>query len=97
MPVLEHVVLTIDPARADEYEAAFRQARPLIEKQAGCGGARLARIQETPGRYVLLVEWDSLEAHMDGFRGSPEFPQWRVLLHHFYVVPPEVEHGDDVS
>ena len=96
MAVLEHVVLTIDPGQAEAYEAAFHEARPLIEAQPGCGGARLVRVQETPGRYVLLVEWASLEDHMTGFRGSPEFPRWRELLHHFYVITPEVEHGTDV-
>jgi len=94
--VLEHVVLTIDPAQAAAYEAAFHEARPLIEGQHGCGGARLVRVLETPGRYVLLVEWATLEDHMAGFRGSPEFPRWRELLHHFYLSTPVVEHGADV-
>jgi heme-degrading monooxygenase HmoA len=96
MTVLEHVVLTIDPAQSTAYEAAFAEARPLIERQPGCDGARLVRVLETPGRYVLLVEWTTLEHHMTGFRASPDFPRWRELLHHFYVGTPEVEHGVDV-
>ena len=96
MSVLEHVVLTIDPAEADAYEAAFHEARPLIEGQHGCGGARLVRVLETPGRYVLLVEWATLEDHMEGFRSPPESLRWRELLHHFYVITPEVEHALDV-
>jgi heme-degrading monooxygenase HmoA len=95
-PVLEHVVLQIDPVDAAAYEAAFAVARPLIEGQRGCGGARLIRIAETPGRYVLMVEWATIEDHMQGFRNSPEFPRWRELLHHFYVTPPDVEHGTNV-
>jgi heme-degrading monooxygenase HmoA len=94
--ILEHVVLTIDPEQAGPYETAFAQARPLIENQPGCGGARLLRVLETAGRYVLLVEWATLEDHLEGFRNSPEFASWRELLHHFYVIPPEVEHGADV-
>ena len=93
MSVLEHVVLTIDPAEADAYEAAFHEARPLIESQPGCGGARLVRVMETPGRYVLLVEWATLEDHMDGFRSSPEFPRWRELPPPLLRHPPEVEHA----
>jgi heme-degrading monooxygenase HmoA len=96
MSVLEHVVLTIDPAQAASYETSFSLARPLIESQPGCRGARLVRIIETPGRYVLLVEWATLEDHLVGFRSSPEFPQWRELLHGFYTVTPEVEHGVNV-
>jgi heme-degrading monooxygenase HmoA len=94
--VLEHVVLTIDPEQAASYETSFAVARPLIEGQPGCHGARLLRVLETPGRYVLLVEWATLEDHLEGFRNSPEFATWRELLHGFYTVTPEVEHGVDV-
>jgi heme-degrading monooxygenase HmoA len=94
--VLEHVVLTIDPADAHDFAAAFIEARPLIEGQHGCGGARLLEVIETPGRYVLLVEWATLEDHMEGFRNSAEYPRWSDLLHHFYVTPVVVEHGTDV-
>jgi heme-degrading monooxygenase HmoA len=96
LTVLEHVLLTIDPAQAPSYEAAFAEARPLIEGQPGCQGARLVRVLETPGRYVLLVEWATLEDHLEGFRSSPEFLRWRELLQHFYVTAAEVEHGVDV-
>jgi len=41
---------------------------------------------------MLLVEWDSIEAHTEGFRGSEDYAQWRALLHHFYDPFPVVEH-----
>jgi heme-degrading monooxygenase HmoA len=51
---------------------------------------------ETPSRYVLLVQWDSLEAHTEGFRGSEAFEEWRRLLHHFYEPMPLVEHYESL-
>jgi hypothetical protein len=33
-----------------------------------------------------------LEDHTDGFRRSPEYEEWRRLLHHFYDPFPAVEH-----
>ena len=45
---------------------------------------------------MLLVEWDSLEAHTEGFRGSPAYQEWRALLHHFYDPHPVVEHFSTV-
>jgi heme-degrading monooxygenase HmoA len=39
-----------------------------------------------------LVEWDTVEAHEVGFRGSPAHQEWRDLLHHFYSSPPTVQH-----
>ncbi len=49
---------------------------------------------ETPNRYLLLVEWETLEAHTIGFRRSPRYQEWRALLHHFYAPFPTVEHFD---
>jgi heme-degrading monooxygenase HmoA len=52
----------------------------------------LSRCLERPGGYLLLVEWDQLEDHTVGFRGSPEYQEWRSLLHSFYDPFPVVEH-----
>ncbi len=94
--ILEHVVLDIDPGERERYEAAFAEARPLIAASAGCRSVRLERCLETPGRYLLLVEWERLEDHTEGFRGSESFGEWRRLLHHFYDPPPVVEHFETV-
>jgi heme-degrading monooxygenase HmoA len=46
---------------------------------------------------LLLVQWDSLEDHTVGFRGSPQYQQWRELLHRFYEPFPLVEHYELVN
>ncbi|HET8594324.1 MAG TPA: antibiotic biosynthesis monooxygenase, partial [Intrasporangium sp.] len=56
----------------------------------------LSRCLERPSTYLLLVEWDTLEDHTEGFRGSPEYQEWRRLLHHFYDPFPAVEHFEHV-
>ena len=43
-------------------------------------------------RYILLVNWQTLEDHTVGFRESEQYQEWRRLLHHFYDPFPEVEH-----
>lgn len=45
---------------------------------------------ETRTRFVLLVEWDSVQAH-DGFRSSERFGQWRGLVVPHFAHPPQVE------
>jgi heme-degrading monooxygenase HmoA len=47
---------------------------------------------ECPTRYVLLVKWETLEAHTIGFRESAQYQLWRAELHHFYEPMPVVEH-----
>jgi heme-degrading monooxygenase HmoA len=47
---------------------------------------------ERPSTYLLLVRWRTLEDHTQGFRGSPQYQEWKRLLHHFYDPFPTVEH-----
>jgi heme-degrading monooxygenase HmoA len=90
--ILEHAVLQVAPGREAAFEVAFAEARPLIEGSPGFGSLRLLPGIEHPGRYLLLVEWERLEDHVDGFRGGPSYPRWKELLHHFYDPFPEVDH-----
>ena len=75
-----------------DFEAAFRQASPLIASMGGYISHELQRCLETPNRYILLVHWQRLEDHTVGFRGSPAYQEWKRLLHHFYDPFPTVEH-----
>jgi heme-degrading monooxygenase HmoA len=94
--VLEHALLDVIPGREGEFEVAFSEARRLISASPGFRSLRLSRGIEEPHRYLLLVEWDRLEDHT-GFRGSPEYQEWRRLLHHFYDPFPTVDHYHEVG
>ncbi len=90
--VLEHAVLEVVPAQETAFEEAFAAAKTLISAAAGFRSLHLARCVENPNRYLLLVEWEQLEDHTIGFRGSAAYQEWRSLLHHFYDPFPTVEH-----
>ena len=94
--IIEHVLLPVRPDRAAEFEAAFARARLIIESMPGFRTLSLSRGVETPGTYLLLVEWNTLGDHVDGFRGSPEYEEWSRLLHHFYDPFPAVHHFEPV-
>jgi heme-degrading monooxygenase HmoA len=87
----------VKPGRESEFEAAFEQAKAIIAGMPGFRSLRLARCIERPETYLLLVEWDRLEDHTEGFRSSAEYEQWRALLHHFYEPFPTVEHFEPVN
>lgn len=90
--VLEHAVLDVVPEQEDAFEEAFAQAKAVIAASPGFRSLRLLRCIEAPDRYLFLVEWETLEDHTEGFRGSAAYEQWRKLLHHFYDPFPVVEH-----
>ena len=90
--ITEHVLLPVRPGQEADFEAAFVGAKELILGSPGCVGLTLSRCLERPNGYLLLVQWKRLEDHLEGFRQSEAFLQWRRLLHHFYDPPPVVEH-----
>lgn len=90
--ILERAELPVIPGREAEFEAAFATVRQLPSSIEGFRSLRLVRGIESPSLYVLLIEWDSIEAHEVGFRGSAGYEQWRGALHHFYDPFPVVEH-----
>lgn len=94
--VLEHALLQVKPGREEDFERAFRDASSIIAAMPGFGSLRLERCVEDRSRYLLLVEWERLEDHTVGFRGSPDYSRWKALLHHFYDPFPEVGHYEAV-
>ena len=95
--ILEHALITVRPDAHDEFEAAMAKAREVISAAPGFGSLRLHRGVESPDRYLLLVEWDTLEDHTVGFRESPAFTEWRSHIGPFFDAPPEVDHFDPVA
>lgn len=90
--ILELAILTLRPDQNAAFEAAFREASALIAQTPGYHGHQLQRCLERPDQYALLVQWATLEDHTIGFRTSPQYQEWRALLHHFYDPFPTVEH-----
>lgn len=90
--VLEVAILDVRPGQSDAFEAAFREAQQILAASAGYQRHELRRCLEGAQRYLLLVWWDTLEDHTEGFRGSAAYQRWRALLHRFYDPFPTVEH-----
>jgi heme-degrading monooxygenase HmoA len=90
--ILEVAILDLKPGVAADFEAAFKVAAKIIVGMPGYLAHELQHGLEHRDRYILLVRWERLEDHTIGFRGSPEYQEWRSLLHHFYDPFPTVEH-----
>lgn len=93
--VIEVALIDVQAGAEQAFAAAYAQARPLVARSEGCQSVRMTRGIESPSRFVLLVEWDSVAAH-DGFRASDRFGQWRALIGPHFAAPPVVEHFEDV-
>jgi len=85
-----------DVTDAEGFAAGYLEARSVIAGADGCRSVRMTHGLESPERFVLLVEWDSVAAH-EAFRGSDQFPAWRAKIGPFFAHPPLVEHFADVA
>jgi len=91
--ILEHADIRIDPAKAADFEQAIlRGVTTVIAHAKGFKGYKVNRSIESPGRYLLMIYWDTLEDHTVSFRGSPAFAEWRAIVGPFFAQPPVVEH-----
>lgn len=90
--VLEAALLRVRAGEESAFEEAMLKAAPVIAGAAGYMGHQLQRCMETPGRYLLLVRWETLEAHTVGFRGSAAFAEWRGIVGPYFAEAPLVEH-----
>ncbi len=72
--ILEVAHLQIIPGNATDFEQAFARAQHIISAMPGYLGHQLQRALDDPHHYLLLVQWERLEDHTRGFRGSPPVP-----------------------
>jgi heme-degrading monooxygenase HmoA len=94
--ITEIAQIDVKPGMEKDFEAGVKSAAPLFKRAKGCSGMTLQRSHESPQRYRLFVQWETLENHTVDFRGSADFQEWRKLVGHYFASPPNVEHVAEV-
>jgi heme-degrading monooxygenase HmoA len=96
--ILEIADIRIAPGQQAAFEEAIQRGLATVIAQAeGMCGWKVNRGIESPERYVLMIFWDTLEAHTVGFRQGPLFARWRAIVGPFFATPPLVEHFELVG
>ena len=90
--ILEVAILDVKSGLQSDFEKAFAEAEGIISSMKGYISHQLQKCIDKENRYLLLVHWETLKDHTEGFRNSPEYQKWKALLHHFYDPFPVVEH-----
>ncbi len=89
-------VAIIDVTDAAGFRTAFLGAREGLVSTPGCRSVRMTQGIESPTRFVLMVEWDSVDAHQQNFRDTERFTAWRTAIGPYFAQPPKVEHFADL-
>jgi len=96
--ILEIADIRIQPGQQAAFEAALREGIDnALSKSKGFIRINVQHGVESPERYVLLIEWQTLEDHTEGFRNGPLFAVWRGHIGGFFASPPSVEHFQAVG
>lgn len=95
--VLEVALIDVKPGEEESFIAAYGRGREVLATTPGCLSVRMTRGVESPSRFVLLVEWESVAAHEENFRATERFTTWRGHIGPFMAGPPNVEHYVDVA
>ena len=91
--ILELADIRIQPGQQAAFEEAIQRGlATVIGRAQGMKGWSVRRGIESAERYVLQIQWETLEDHTVGFRESPAFAEWRALVGPFFAQPPVVEH-----
>lgn len=90
--IVEFAMLTIRAGAEAQFEAVFPKAARVLAASHGYRSHELRRSIEAPNRYMLRIEWATLEDHTVGFRKSPAFAEWRECIGPYFDLPPVVEH-----
>jgi quinol monooxygenase YgiN len=83
------------PVKAGE-EAAFAEAMrtkgtAFLAGAAGCSSVQVGRGVEDPGKFILLLEWDAVESHIE-FTKTEGFAEFRNLVGPYFAGAPAMEH-----
>jgi heme-degrading monooxygenase HmoA len=97
MTILEIAEFQVGAGQAAEFEAVLERAGRVIAQANGYLGHRWHRSVDHAGKYVALIEWRTREHHVQGFRESPLFAEWRAILGPYFATPPVVDHCERIG
>jgi heme-degrading monooxygenase HmoA len=73
---LERAEIVVKEGLEENFASVLKdKAVPLLSQDPGVNSVKFGRGVENPGKFILLVDWKSLDAHTEFKNGSvyPEF------------------------
>lgn len=90
--VQETFLLEVKPGDEQEFEKAFKKATVILSDADGCIHYELQRCMEKGNKYLVAIEWETVEHHTIIFKNTAAFQKMKALLGPFYQTIPQVEH-----
>ena len=90
--ILELATIDIKQGTNTAFENNLEKAQSVISQSKGYISHQFHKCVEQDNRYILLIKWQTVEAHTIGFRESELFKEWRALIGPFFESAPQVQH-----
>jgi len=90
--IVEYIRYRVPAEQADALIAAYRVAVESLRASPHCFGYELTRCSEAPEQFILRIQWDSADGHLQGFRKSPEFAPFLKAIGPFVSNIEEMRH-----
>lgn len=95
--ILEVIRYLIADGREEQFEADYAAAAEHLDSSPHCLSYKLSRSKKERNRYVMLIEWDSAEGHLQGFRQSRDFGKFYALVKPYFNMIEEMEHYEKTN
>ncbi len=90
--IVEYIRYSIPAARQPAFIAAYHDAGAELRAAPNCLRHEVSQCAEDPSSFVVRIEWDSTEGHMQGFRKGAEFPGFFAKIKPFLAEIQEMRH-----
>ena len=95
--IVEYTRYKIDETRRETFETAYERASASLEASSHCLAYEFSHCTEDTTHYILRIEWDSEDGHLQGFRSSPEFKAFFMAVQPFVEDIEEMRHYQVMS
>ncbi|GCF07953.1 antibiotic biosynthesis monooxygenase family protein [Dictyobacter arantiisoli] len=95
--IVEYTRYSVAEGQGEALENAYQHAQSALKESPHCLSYELSRCAEEPTSYILRIEWDSSEGHLQGFRKSPEFQGFFENVRPFFNNIQEMRHYEVTS
>lgn len=90
--ILERAELPVKEGQEEAFAAMMVETGcALLGGAEGCHSVRVGRGVENPGKFILLLEWDSVEHH-EAMTKTPVFADFVRIAGPYFAGPSNMEH-----
>ena len=90
--IVEYIRYALTAHTGDDLVAGYRAAGEQLAAAPEALGWELARCVDDPSQFILRIEWESADAHMQGFRKGAHFPPFLAAIRPFIGEIAEMRH-----